>query len=391
MTTERKTNPSPILLVDDEEGIRNVLKISLGDLGYTVHTAENGEEALGLFKQLRPPVVMTDIKMPGMDGIEVLRRIKQIDSDTEVIMITGHGDIALAIKSIKLEATDFVTKPINDAALEISLKRAEDRIAMRGELRRYTENLEQLVEEKTRKLIDAERLSAIGQTIAGLSHAIKNIAGGLKGGIYVLEKGIDLDNKEYLQRGWKMVRGNVDKITQLSLALLDYAKPGHVCYQMGDPSLPAREVVDLMTSSAVDNQVTISLQTDASLTPIYLDPEAIHRCLMNLVTNALDACTDDGGHCRERHIRIEVDLLDGWGVEYRVIDNCSGMNEEVRENIFKRFFSTKGSEGTGIGLMLTKKIVDDLKGHIEVETEVGVGSTFIMRIPKGKKSWRRRF
>ena len=76
---------------------------------------------------------------------------------------------------------------------------------------------------------------------------------------------------------------------------------------------------------------------------------------------------------------------------YRVIDNCSGMSEAVRENIFKRFFSTKGSGGTGIGLMLTKKIIDDLKGSIEVETEFGVGSTFTVRIPKGKKAWRRTF
>ena len=90
-----------VLLVDDEEGIRKVLGISLTDMGYHVLCAEDGRQALKLFRQEKPPIVLTDIKMPGMDGIEVLRRIKQENPDTEVIVITGHGDMDLAIKSLK--------------------------------------------------------------------------------------------------------------------------------------------------------------------------------------------------------------------------------------------------------------------------------------------------
>ncbi|UCF94922.1 MAG: response regulator, partial [Desulfobacterales bacterium] len=105
---------SKLLLADDEEGIRKVLGIALADSGYEVLTAEDGVEALRIFRQFKPSIVLTDIKMPGMDGIELLRKIKQEDPDTEVIMITGHGDMDLAIKSLKYEATDFVTKPIND-------------------------------------------------------------------------------------------------------------------------------------------------------------------------------------------------------------------------------------------------------------------------------------
>ena len=140
-----------ILLVDDEEGIRRVLSIALSDMGYHVHTAENGVEALRMFKEERPAIVMTDIKMPEMDGIELLRRLKKENPDTEVIMITGHGDMDLAIKSVKYEATDFVTKPINDEVLEIALNRAQERIAMRRKLNEYTQNLEQLVRDKTRE------------------------------------------------------------------------------------------------------------------------------------------------------------------------------------------------------------------------------------------------
>ena len=142
-----------ILLVDDEEGIRKVLSISLSDIGYQVFTAENGEDALKIFRTENPPIVLTDIKMPGMDGIELLRTIKHENPDTEVIMISGHGDMDLAIKSLKYQAIDFVTKPINDDILEIALDRAHEKILMRQKLREYTENLEALVQEKSAQLI----------------------------------------------------------------------------------------------------------------------------------------------------------------------------------------------------------------------------------------------
>ncbi len=141
-----------ILLVDDEEDIREVLSISLMDAGYTVYTAENGEEGLRLFHEHRPPVVLTDIKMPGMDGIELLRRIKTEDPETEVIMITGHGDMDLAIRSFKDEAVDFITKPIDVDALRISVNRAREKILIRRKLAEYTHHLESLAYEKSKQL-----------------------------------------------------------------------------------------------------------------------------------------------------------------------------------------------------------------------------------------------
>jgi signal transduction histidine kinase/FixJ family two-component response regulator len=172
-----------ILLVDDEEGIRKVLGISLMDIGYQVLTAENGKEALAVFRQHGPSIVLTDIKMPLLDGIDLLRQIKAESPDTEVIMLTGHGDMDLAIKCLKLEATDFITKPINDDVLEIALKRAHDRIGMRTQLRAYTENLEKLVREQTARLIRSERLAAVDQAMEGLSSALRGIAGNLDAGI----------------------------------------------------------------------------------------------------------------------------------------------------------------------------------------------------------------
>jgi len=369
-----------ILLVDDEVGIRRVLGIALEDSGYAVTTAENGEDALDKFRRLRPPIVLTDIKMPDMDGIELLQHIKAESPETEVIMFTGHGDMELAIKSLKHDATDFVTKPINDEVLEIALKRARERIAMRRQIREHTQNLERLVDEKARQLIEAERMAAVGQTVAELSHTIKNIANALKGSIFVLGKGIEHDEKEYLLQGWRMVAENVEKIKNLSLDLLHYGKFSRANLGRCRPSEPALEVLQLMAAKAGEAGVELRPELDADLPPIVMDPEGIQRCLMNLVENAIDACRTEGAAADPQWVCLGMRGTAG-GVEYWVSDNGSGMDEGVQQRLFQGFFSTKGTDGTGLGLMMTRRIIDQHAGSIEVQSRPGQGTTVILRLP----------
>lgn len=370
-----------VLFVDDEKDICDVLSISLSDLGYKVYTAENGQEALQIIQEINPPIVLTDIRMPVMDGIELLRRIKLQNPETEVIMVTGHGDMDLAIESLKHEATDFIVKPIKDEALEIALKRALERISLRRQLREYTENLEELVQEKSAKLVQAERLAAVGETIAGLSHAIKNIAGGLEGGTFVLEKGIELDNKDYISQGWEAVRFSFEKIKDLSVDLLNYAKFTDLNFIFSDPNEPAREVAELMKPRAEKLGINLKMDLSSDLKTIRLDPDAIHHCLLNLVTNSIDAVLGEESSDTPKEVLLETTKPEGWGVEYKVTDNGCGMADEAREKLFTSFFSTKGATGTGIGLMITKKVVDAHEGVIQSETEEGVGSVFTIRLP----------
>ena len=127
MTDELKKE---VLLVDDEAGIRKVLGISLEDNGYRVFTAEDAVLALETYKKHAPPIVMTDIKMPGMDGLEVLRKIRESGQEAEVIVITGHGDMDTSIAALQLGASDYITKPVRDAALTLALDRARDKLAI---------------------------------------------------------------------------------------------------------------------------------------------------------------------------------------------------------------------------------------------------------------------
>jgi YesN/AraC family two-component response regulator len=147
-----------LLLIDDEASTRDLLKLSLEIEGYTVFVAEDGPKGLELFARENPSIILTDIKMPGMDGIEVLRRIKEQSPDAEVIVITGHGEMNLAIEALKLEASDFISKPVSDESLNVALKRAQEKIWLRNRLREYTEDLERMVKETSEELIKHHEL-----------------------------------------------------------------------------------------------------------------------------------------------------------------------------------------------------------------------------------------
>jgi len=147
---------SKVLFIDDEEGIRKIFSILLRKEGYQVFTAKSGEEGLKIFEQEMPPIVITDIKMPGIDGIGVLKRVKEINPDAEVIIITGYGDMDSAIEALKLDASDFLPKPVKDEALLVALKRAQEKLELRIKLKKYTHNLEDLVRERTKELQRAQ-------------------------------------------------------------------------------------------------------------------------------------------------------------------------------------------------------------------------------------------
>jgi signal transduction histidine kinase len=165
------------------------------------------------------------------------------------------------------------------------------------------------------------------------------------------------------------------------LDLLNYAKEREPDYQLCDPNRPVREIYDLMLPRAKDYGVVLELDLDEDLTEAWFDPEGIHRCLLNLATNAIDACTDI--ESPQKDSRVVLRSLKGKNhtVVYEVIDNGSGMDNETRSKVFQRFFSTKGSRGTGLGLMIAKKIIDEHDGDLELQTEEKKGTRFVVRLP----------
>ncbi len=386
------------LVIDDEEGIRKVLGITLRDAGYEVILAANGEIGMDLFQRQNPEIVLTDIKMPGLDGMAVLQRIKSISPDTEVIIITGHGEMELAIQSLQLNASDFITKPIHDEALFISLKRAEEKLAWKRLSKRYNEELKTQVKEATaelvriqKELLQAKRLAATGQTVAGLAHAIKNILGGLKGGRFMVNKGFELNEMKYLQDGWDMVERNIEKISGLTKDLLNFCRDRKPEQEPVNPNVLLREVYDLYQVQAEQQGVRLTLSMDETMGTVDLDPRGIQEVMTNLVGNAIDACTLGEEVTPDPEVVITSRLLPDEKILLEVKDNGMGMDQDVRQKLFTIFFSTKGSRGTGLGLLLSQKIVQEHGGEIQVHSEPMKGSLFqvilpIRAAPEGKES-----
>jgi PAS domain S-box-containing protein len=132
-----------VLFIDDEEGIRSVVSIELIDAGYKVLTAANGESGIELCKEESPQIISTDIRMRGIDGIEFLKRVKETYPEKEVIVVTGYGEMDVAIRALRLDASDFITKPINNEALFVALERAKERYSTRKEVYDYTTLIEE--------------------------------------------------------------------------------------------------------------------------------------------------------------------------------------------------------------------------------------------------------
>jgi signal transduction histidine kinase/FixJ family two-component response regulator len=174
--------PLSILIVDDEPDIRELLSMLIIDLGYTAITAHDGVNGLEIFRSMSPRIVLTDIKMPGKDGIALLKDIKSLDSEAEVIMISGHGDMQLAIQSLKHDAADFITKPIDEELLEIALAKVSERIRLREQVREHTRNLEHLVREKSAALVEMERRLAATQVVESMGRAFTILSGAASAG-----------------------------------------------------------------------------------------------------------------------------------------------------------------------------------------------------------------
>ncbi len=234
-------------------------------------------------------------------------------------------------------------------------------------------------------LVRSERLAATGETVAGLAHCIKNILLPLEGGIYVIEKGFRKNDMEKLQTGWDMVRRNIDRISSLALDLLTFSKDRDPEYESSSPNVVVDEVCYLMESWLKNTDtanINIIRDFDPGIGDAYLNPKGIHRCLLNLVSNAADACLYDKDPGKSHHVTVSTRADGNDAVIFQVSDNGCGMDETVKTQLFTSFFSTKGSQGTGLGLLVTQKIIREHGGTLGAESELGQGTTFTIRMPR---------
>jgi signal transduction histidine kinase/pSer/pThr/pTyr-binding forkhead associated (FHA) protein len=227
-------------------------------------------------------------------------------------------------------------------------------------------------------MLQAERLAAIGQAIAALSHHIKNILQGLRSGSDILKMGLTDKSEALLQQGWKIVEKNQGKIYDLVMDMLSYSKEREPAIEETDLNGLVREVLELFEGRLKEVGVRLETHLQENLVPVPVDPEGLHRALLNIVTNAIDAVEE-----RKNPLVAVTTLLEADGGWVRIIvhDNGVGIPLDKQPDIFKPFVSSKGAKGTGLGLAVSRKILREHGGDILLESQSGKGSQFILRLP----------
>jgi len=227
-------------------------------------------------------------------------------------------------------------------------------------------------------MVQSERLAATGQAIATLSHHIKNILQGIRGGSYLVEMGLENDDLGVLRKGWDIVRRNQDKISSLVMDMLTFSKEREPDPLPTDLAALIDDIVETVQQRATESGATIHWQPPTDLPPLLFDPSGMARAVLNVVTNALDAVEDRA----DAAVTITAAADREAGVaRITIADNGAGMAPETLADIFTLFVSTKGSKGTGLGLTVSRKILREHGGDIRASSRLGEGSTFVLEFP----------
>ena len=231
------------------------------------------------------------------------------------------------------------------------------------------------------RIVKNERLAAIGQTVSGLAHCIKNILNGVQGGSYILDLGLKKENFSDVDKGWNIVKKNNEFMKELVLDMLSYSKEREPEYVTTNVNEVVKSVCDLMEQKGKDKNVSMQFLPEESLNEVEVDAKGVKRCVLNLVSNAIDACEESTGG----KVEVSVQSTRGKTFKIHVSDSGIGMSPETQAKLFQVFFSTKGSKGTGLGLAVSYKIIKEHGGNISVDSEKGKGTKFTITLPKKRK------
>jgi signal transduction histidine kinase len=376
-----------ILVVDDEKEIRELLLKALTRLShFRVELAEDGEEALKKIEQENFDLVLTDLKMPKMDGLQLVAEIAKSKPDILTVLMTGHGTIDSALEAMKEGASDYLMKPLNLEEMIVRLRKVLEERQRFVKLRDFAAYLERANQEL--KKIDEMK----SEFVSIASHELRTPLSTIKNAVQLILRGKAGEINETQANFLSIAEKNIIRLTNIVNNLLDLSRIESGKIGIKFEELDLRGPIDFIVSSlkpqADGKSIHLRTEVPKELPPVYGDREKIERILMNLIGNALKF-TPEGGE-----VAVSAKLVDGStnDVAVSVRDSGIGIPADQLERIFEKFSQAKGSlhrsvSGTGLGLAITKGLVEAHQGMICVESEVGKGSTFtfILPVSKGEK------
>lgn len=424
-----------VLCIDDEEIIRLTIGDYLEDSGYIIYKAKNGKEGLDIFREREPDIILVDLRMPEIDGLEVLARVTKNSPETPVIVVSGTGNIKDVIEALHLGAWDYITKPVEDmGVLEHAVERCLERARLIRENREYKENLEKLVQQKTealleneehlkklneeleqrviertaelqesletlkktqKQLVQSEKMAALGGLVAGVAHEINTPVGVGVTAISHLEMRTQelaakyaegnlarSDLEQYLQTAKEssaMILTNLNRAANLIRSFKQVAV---------DQSVEEKRRFNLKEYL---NDILLSLRPQLRKTghhilincpddiEIISYPGVFSQIVSNFIMNSLIHGFE---HCKKGEITLDLSV-DNTSLHFKYSDNGKGMERKHLSKIFDPFFTTKRTQsGTGLGMHIVYNLItQQLHGIISCESVPGKGTTFYIDIP----------
>jgi signal transduction histidine kinase len=387
-----------ILVIDDEPDVREIMVISLEDAGYKTLSAPDGETGLSLLASHGPQILITDIKMPGMSGLEVLKQARRIRPETQVIVTTGFADIKKAITALQHDASDFITKPVDDTTLHLALKRAMERYQNQKELADYTRLLEQTVLNHD-KILHQEKMMSLGRLAASMVHEINNPLSGILNYIQLMirlvekpewDETVRIRFKNYLT----VVLQETRRCAGLVSGLLQFSRKSSLEFGAVD-ICELIEYSRMLCNHRLElADIFLEIACDPEIPKVSGDFNQLQQCLINLIFNAIDAIEGGGksesgdGEDISSHrgagrisLRAQIDPADHQ-VRIQVSDTGRGISPKNLPRIFEPFFTTKqDGHGVGLGLSTVYGIIEHHNGTITVDSSPGQGACFTILLP----------
>ena len=404
--TEQEQARPKVLIVDDEAGPRESIRVSLEDL-YECVAVDNGHQGLELLDTFRPDLVVLDIRMPRIDGIETLRRVREKDPDVEVVLLTAYGSLETAQKAIRYGVFDYIEKPFDLHALRATVARGIERRRRRAQRDTRYEDMEQILSRLKRDLSSFDRLARIGRLSAGIVHELKNPLTVILGYTQMLTgrlqkeregRGDGLALSEESSRYLAIIEQETVRCTDIARQLLSYSRAPRDERQRTTLYEVITNIQMLVQPQCSVNDVVLRAEPPVESVMVRASIGQIHDVLLNLCMNGLEAMAGagtlsivgralgregkelDDATDTERRLLAESDAERFAAIE--VTDTGRGIAPEYLPHIFEAFFTTKDQgEGTGLGLAICREHITAHGGTIDVVRTSPTGTTFRILLP----------